>query len=87
MSKKNFLPVCLLIEGKQVCVVGGGKIAFRKTCHALDAGAKVRVIAPEISNKFEEIKDRVEFANHGFSENDINDAYIVLTMKKLIKKS
>jgi uroporphyrin-III C-methyltransferase/precorrin-2 dehydrogenase/sirohydrochlorin ferrochelatase len=44
----NYLPIFLDVK-KQLClVVGGGEVAKRKTGVLLDAGARVRVVAPQI---------------------------------------
>ncbi len=40
-------PVNLLLEGRRVLVVGGGPVAARKVDGLADAGAVVRVIAPQ----------------------------------------
>lgn len=44
----DFLPVFHKIKGKLCLVVGGGEVAKRKAGVLLEAGAKVRVVAPEI---------------------------------------
>ncbi|MEG1479659.1 MAG: NAD(P)-dependent oxidoreductase [Kiritimatiellia bacterium] len=49
---KNTLPVNLLLEGSTVLVVGGGRVALRKTRTVLDAGASVRVVCPKALVEF-----------------------------------
>lgn len=44
----DFLPAFHNIKGKACLVVGGGSVATRKVGVLLEAGAKVRVVAPEI---------------------------------------
>jgi glutamyl-tRNA reductase len=41
------MPISLLLAGRPCLVVGGGKVALRKTGHLLDADAVVHVVAPE----------------------------------------
>ena len=41
-------PVNLLVRGRRVVVVGGGRIAARKVEPLLEAGAQVEVVAPEV---------------------------------------
>lgn len=50
----DFLPIFANIRGKTCLVVGGGSVAARKAGVFLEAGAKVRVVAPEIG---EELRD------------------------------
>ena len=44
----DFLPIFANIKNKRCLVVGGGAVGARKAGVLLDAGAKVRVVAPEI---------------------------------------
>ena len=44
----DFLPIFLHVKGKLCLVVGGGEVAKRKAGVLLEAGAKVRVVAPQI---------------------------------------
>ncbi|MBI5005892.1 MAG: uroporphyrinogen-III C-methyltransferase [Nitrosomonadales bacterium] len=44
----DFLPIFANVKDKPCLVVGGGEVAKRKTAVLLEAGAKVRVVAPEI---------------------------------------
>lgn len=44
----DFLPVFVDVRGRNCTVVGGGEVALRKAGMLLRAGAKVRVVAPEL---------------------------------------
>lgn len=44
----DYLPIFLNLKYKLCVVIGGGEVALRKTNVLLDAGATVRVVAPEI---------------------------------------
>lgn len=44
----DFLPIFANVKNKLCLVVGGGSVGSRKAGVLLDAGAKVRVVAPEI---------------------------------------
>lgn len=47
------MPISLLLEGRPCLVVGGGKVAARKTGHLLDSGAEVSVVSPELCDSFD----------------------------------
>ncbi|VTR91265.1 siroheme synthase : Siroheme synthase OS=Thermincola potens (strain JR) GN=TherJR_1133 PE=4 SV=1: NAD_binding_7: Sirohm_synth_M [Gemmata massiliana] len=42
-------PILLDLRGKLVCVIGGGAVGSRKTRAAVDAGASVRVVDPQVT--------------------------------------
>ena len=44
-------PVNLVLQGKPVLVVGGGRVATGKVRNLVAAGAKVTVVAPEVSDE------------------------------------
>src|SRR6058998_1869850 len=46
----ELLPLFLNVTGRQVVLVGGGRVAAAKLRQLLAVGARVRVIAPEISD-------------------------------------
>lgn len=49
MSAHVDFPVCLRLHGKPVLLVGAGNIADERSQQLLDAGARLRVIAPRVS--------------------------------------
>ena len=44
-------PVNLVVEGKPVLVVGGGRVATGKVRRLVESGARVTVVAPDISDE------------------------------------
>ena len=51
----TYFPIFLDMKDKMVIVFGGGTIATRRTRVLLEFGAKVQVIAPEISQELKEL--------------------------------
>lgn len=76
----KFYPLNLDIENKSCVVIGGGQVALRKICGLLTAGAKVKVIAPEICAGVEELFKRGEifWMRENFSEELIGDEIILI---------
>ncbi len=48
----DFLPIFLNLKKQPCLVVGGGEVALRKASVLLEAGAKVKVVAPELAAGF-----------------------------------
>jgi siroheme synthase (precorrin-2 oxidase/ferrochelatase) len=44
-------PVNLVVEGRPVLVVGGGRVAVGKVRRLVEAGAAVTVVAPEVAEE------------------------------------
>lgn len=76
----KFYPLNLDIENKPCVVIGGGQVALRKIYGLLAAGAKVKVIAPEICAGVEELFKRGEISltRENFSEELISDEIILI---------
>lgn len=53
----NYYPIFLDLRAKPVLVAGGGTVALRKTKGLIEAGARVTIIAPEVTD---ELRQRVE---------------------------
>jgi uroporphyrin-III C-methyltransferase/precorrin-2 dehydrogenase/sirohydrochlorin ferrochelatase len=49
----DFLPVFLNVKQKKCLVVGGGDVAVRKASILLEAGASVKIVAPQLNESFE----------------------------------
>ena len=73
-------PLNLDIENKSCVVIGGGEVAFRKIRGLLEAGAKVKVIAPEICAGIEELFNRgkISWTRKNFSEDLLGDEIILI---------
>lgn len=76
----DFLPIFLAVRNRRAVVVGGGAVAARKVELLLDAGAKVRVVAPALSGELQTLLDagRIEHRLGGFAPSDLDDAAVVI---------
>ena len=52
----NFFSIELNLEGRNVLVVGGGRIALRKVKTLLPTGARITVVAPQFDPEFESLQ-------------------------------
>jgi uroporphyrin-III C-methyltransferase / precorrin-2 dehydrogenase / sirohydrochlorin ferrochelatase len=69
-------PLLLDLAGRQVLVVGGGRVATRRVPGLLDAGAAVRVVAVEVAAGIEQLP--VEVHRRRFLDADLDGAWLAL---------
>lgn len=78
---KKYFPILIDLEKKDILVVGGGKIAYRKIKTLLNYGAEIEVITPQIVEEniqllFEEKKINVTLRK--FEDSDIENRFLVV---------
>jgi len=73
--------ICLVgLDLQQTIVVGGGKVASRKVEGLLAAGAKVRLISPELAPELQILADsgQIETLVRNYAEGDLAGAFLVI---------
>jgi siroheme synthase-like protein len=72
-TRRFRFPIFLDLDGKPCTVIGGGEVAARKARSLLAAGARVRVISPELSAAMEELRaaGAVEHAARSYRRGDL----------------
>jgi siroheme synthase-like protein len=78
--EKPLYPLFLKVAGRVVLVVGAGSVAERKIDALVDAGANVRVVAPEASARVEERArgGAIEWHARPFLDGDVDGAWLVV---------
>ena len=76
----EFLPLFHNLRGRRVLVVGGGEIALRKSRLLADAGAVLRVVAPEIEPQLCELVNSSggEQVLRGYVEADLDGCVLII---------
>lgn len=76
----NFLPLFHKLTGRPVLVVGGGEIALRKSRLLTDAGARLRVVAPQVDAQLAALVERGggEVFERGYTAGDLNGCAVVI---------
>ena len=69
-------PVFLKLADRPVLVVGGGPVATSKLSALLDAGARVTVVAPEVTSEIAE--SRVTVHRRPFGASDLDGAWLAV---------
>lgn len=73
----DYLPIFMKLDGQLCLVVGAGEVAVRKASVLLDAGAKVKVVAPEFDPAFATMAD-VECVTESFQASHLDSALLVI---------
>lgn len=78
----GYFPFFVDLSGRNCLIVGGGTIALRKAQSVLEYGAKVFVVAPDISSGFNTLKEEygshIELFEKAFEKKDIEDKFFVV---------
>jgi uroporphyrin-III C-methyltransferase/precorrin-2 dehydrogenase/sirohydrochlorin ferrochelatase len=79
-DQASLYPVFLKLQGRRVLVVGAGAVAERKIAALRQAGALVRVVAPDATDAIREwtAASTVEWVPRRFQDEDVHDAWLVV---------
>ncbi|WP_179885021.1 bifunctional precorrin-2 dehydrogenase/sirohydrochlorin ferrochelatase [Bacillus sp. AFS015802] len=74
------LPVMIDVSGKQVTIVGGGRVAFRKLSVFYEQGARITVISPEIVDEIKVLheENKISWIKREVGREDVRNAFIVI---------
>jgi siroheme synthase-like protein len=77
----RYYPIYLDLKERDVLVVGGGVIAEGKAMQLVEAGARVTVVSPELTEALRAAADREEIIHlrGSFIEENLNGAYLVVS--------
>lgn len=73
----NLYPVNLALAGRRVLLVGGGVVASHKAIALAEAGARITVVAPFVSDSLRALAERVEL--RGFDDGDVEGVSFVVS--------
>lgn len=77
----NFFPVSIKLEGKNVLVIGAGKIAYRKIETIIKQKCNIKVITKSIEeNRFEDLMNnkKISLEIKEFKEEDLENIFLVI---------
>jgi len=77
----RYYPIYLDLKGREALVVGGGAIAEGKALQLVEAGARVTVVSPELTEALRAAVERGEIRrrNGFFVEEDLNGVALVIS--------
>jgi len=76
----DYLPICIDVRGRTCLVVGGGEVALRKVELLVGAGARVRIVAPELCAALRALARRaaITVARRPYAAPDLRDVELVI---------
>lgn len=74
----EFLPLFHKLQDRPVLVVGGGEVAVRKARLLADAGARLRVVAPQIRDDLQALAGSEASALRGYQASDLQGVALVI---------
>ncbi len=79
-AEKRYYMACLDLEGRSVLVVGAGRIANEKLGSLLDVGARLTVVAPEVSAPVAELAlaGHIEIVRETYRESLLDGRFLVV---------
>lgn len=76
MAAGRYYIACLDLQGRDVLVVGGGRVALEKVAGLLDCGARVTVVAPQIVPDLAALDVTLE--RRGYRAEDLEGRFLVV---------
>ncbi|UCJ15426.1 siroheme synthase CysG [Pseudomonas sp. MM211] len=76
----DFLPLFHKLQDRRVLVIGGGEIALRKARLLADAGARLRVVSPEVGSELRELVEQGtgELRLRNYQPDDLSGVSLVI---------
>ena len=74
----QFLPLFHKLQDRPVLVIGGGEVALRKARLLSDAGARLRVVAPEIRSELQALAGADGIFLRGYASGDLQGVALVI---------
>ncbi len=74
----DFLPLFHKLQDRLVLVVGGGEVALRKARLLADAGARLRVVAPQIRDELQGMAGADNCLLRGYQSDDLQGVVLVI---------
>jgi siroheme synthase-like protein len=74
----ELLPLFLNLSGRTVLLVGGGQVATAKLRQLLAAGARVHIVAPDLTEEISAPHPDVTIAQRPFEPADLDEAWLVV---------
>jgi precorrin-2 dehydrogenase/sirohydrochlorin ferrochelatase len=81
LDTDRYYPAFLNLRGKNVVIVGGGRVAERKMLSLMNTGANITVISPEITRRIlrEKQGGKIRLIKRPFRKGDLINVFLVIS--------
>ena len=75
------IPLMVDLKGKNVVIVGGGRVAERRVDSLLDSEGRLTVISPALTGKLHALsrEEKISWRKKEFEPNDVTDAFLIIS--------
>ena len=76
----KYYPAFLDLKNRKAVVVGGGRVAERKVCSLLKAGAVVKVVSPDVTAGLKKLSEqgKISHERKRYGKGDLRGAFLVI---------
>ena len=74
------LPLMVDVRNRQILIIGGGKIAFRRLSVLFKQGARIKVVSPNVIDEIKELyqSKQIEWVQRDVVKEDLSDAFFIV---------
>lgn len=74
----KYVPLMMDVTGRSCVIIGGGAVAERRSLSLLEAGAKVRIVSPAITERLQHLvlEGALEWTSRGYRAGDLEGAFL-----------
>ena len=76
----RYYPICLDLYNKKCLVIGGGKVAERKTLSLIEHNSIITLVSPTITSKIDRLvqEGKIYYQNREFQPKDLEGSFLVI---------
>ena len=74
------LPLMVDVQNRQILIIGGGQIAYRRLSVLFKQGARIKVVSPNVIDEIKELyqSKQIEWVQREVVKEDLSDAFFIV---------
>ncbi len=73
-----YYPIMIDLAHQKITIIGGGRVAYRKTLNFLAFEGEVTVVSPSFAADFDAVKARIKMTYEAYEERHIKESFLVV---------